>query len=266
MDTRQVNALAERYKERVVRLSPPLFQSLGIIRNSISLKLGEYSVSCAPFDLSISGASLLAILNDREIAFFGKMIGSPQKLMIARISPYASKPVNFFIPLRVESIAKPVAGSTYCFVKAAFGPAPQELTEMLVAYFVECDQAEAFFGEAKDEPIAPEEFGEVLGCSRLSLLNGEYAADGLKVLYLSAKRVRVFGEFSGKVPVLGDALELEPLGGDALCSIKGTCDEVTPLAEAPGFYFLGLAQAFSAGIAAKLLKLSKRGAKVPPEA
>jgi len=259
MDTRIVNELAQRYKDRVLRLTPELFSQLGILKNSINLRLDEFYVTCIPFDISLSGAKLLAILSDREIIFFEKMIGRPQKLALSRHSPYSTKPVNFYIPLRVTTIRKPDANTPYCFIETTFGPPPQELSEMLVSYFFEGEQAEKFFAESKDEDLSAQAIIEVLGSESLSLIKEGCDAERLKILSFSPKRLRVFGEIKGPLPAIGETLELEPFEGEAACLLLGTCVEMKAFTDAPGFYFLGIEQAFSMPVAIRLMKLAKKG-------
>lgn len=258
MDTRIVNELAEGYKDRSLRLSPQVIQRLGIVKNSVQLRLDEFYVTSIPFELSLTAVKLLAILSEREIAFFEKMAGRPQKLAMSRTSPYSTKPVNFFIPVKVTAMRKPGTDSPYCFIECQVLGQPQELKEMLVAHFFEVDQAEKFVAESGDAELESEVVRAVLGSLHLSLIKEEAKAERLRILAFSPKRLRVFGEFEGALPAPGEELTLEPFEGDASCLVKGKCLEFLPYAEAPGFAALVLEQALTSPVAIKLMRAARK--------
>ena len=246
MDSRLVNQNAALWADRTLRLNPALFMQLGLVKESIQLKVEEFSISCIPFDLSLSKASLLAFLSEKEIEFFRKFVAKPQKLSLTRISPYTGKPEVFFLVSRISVFRKNEGNSPYCFIDVVFQEPSLAFKELLVGYFAESDEADRFFQDAPDSPLSGEQIGAALGSLYLSLLKEACVGERLKILYLSPKRIRVFGEFEGTLPNSGEVVELEPFEGDSNCLMKGACTEFTPLADAPGFAYLGVRLDFSA--------------------
>ena len=241
-----VNQHAAQWADRTLRLTPALFMQLGLVKKSIQLKVEEFSISCIPFDLSLTKASLLAFLSEKEIEFFKKFISKPQKLSLTRISPHTGKPEVFFIVSRISAFRKNEVNSPYCFIDVVFQEPSLAFKEVLVGYFAESDEADRFFQAAPDSPLSGEQILTALGSLHLSLLKEACDGERLKVLYLSPKRIRLFGEFEGTAPIVGEVVELEPFIGDTNCLMKGTCTELSPLADAPDFAYLGVQLEFSA--------------------
>jgi hypothetical protein len=238
MDSKLVNAKAEEFVGRVVRLTPALMNQLGLEKRNSHLRVDEFFISCIPFDLSLKTASLLSVLSEAEIEFFAKLSSRPHKLSMTFSLPYTSKPASFFVICDIRSLHKPSPTSPYCFIDIEFREVPLVLKEILVGYFMDADEAERFFKEASDAPVGHEQVLAIFESPRLSLLKEDRAVDRLKVCYLSPRRIRVFGEFEGAAPAIGEAVEFEPCEGDSSCMVRAVCRTITPLPEVEGFAFL----------------------------
>ena len=260
MDSRLVNAKAEEYSGRSVRLTPALIEQLGLEKRSSHLKIDEFYLSCVPFDLSLRKASLLSFLSESEVAFFSKLSGKAQKLSLTFMLPYAKKPATFFVLCDLKAFRKPAPPSPYCFIDVEFREAPLVLKEILVGYFAEADEAAKFYETAGDETLSLEQAAALFGGPRLALLKEGCEAGSLKVCSLSPRRLRVFGELEGLLPAAGEVVELEPCEGDSSCLVRGALVEHTPFAEAPGFAFLGIALEYSPRLHAKMRRLLAQGA------
>ncbi|MBL8966252.1 MAG: hypothetical protein JNG85_04525 [Spirochaetaceae bacterium] len=252
MDSRIVNQKALEYTDRIVRLTPVVIQQLGLEKRTAHLKIEEFYISCIPFDLSLKKASLLAFLSEPEVKLFSGMAKKPQKLSLTFNLPYASKPATFFILADILAFRKPAAPSPYCFIDVSFREAPLVLKEILVAHFMENDEAERFWKETPDEALSPEGILAVLDSSRLTPLKEGSSMERLKVCALSPRHARLFGEFESPPPGKGDILDFEPSEGDSACIVRGTCLDFRPFAEAPGFAFLELELQFGARLHMKM--------------
>jgi len=263
MDSRLVNERAEAFKDRTIRLTPAHFDQLGLEKKNISLRIEEFRISCIPFDLSLSKASLLAFLSDREVEFFRKMASAPQKLSVTWKSPYSVKPVDFFLLCRIQDFRKADPASPYCFIDVVFAQAsaPLAFKELLVSYFQSADDAERFFNEAPEDPLSDEQVQKALGSLHLSVISEPKSAERLRIVALSPRTLKVFGEFETPLPQSGETMEFEPFGGNAACTLKGECAEVVPSAEAPLFATVSLKLQFSAFTEAKMKEAVGWGVK-----
>lgn len=265
MDSRLINERAAAYGERTLRLNAALIEDIGLIKRGINLKIDEFFISCFPFDLSLSKASLLATLSVKEIEFFRKLSGKPHKLNLNFRVPTASKPISFFVLSDIVDFRKPNAESPYCFIDVKFRETPFPLKEILVTWFLESDEAEAFFSDPTDIPVPPESLGQFFSHPHLALLKDGVSADRLRILSLSKRHVRLFGEYGGPAPEKGEALDLEGPWDEVTIPIRGNCEEFTTSPDLPGFAWLGIELAHNSHLVRSLLRLYGRR-RAPPSA
>jgi len=255
VDSRVINRKAAEYGDRKLRITPGVIAQLGLVKRGTHLKIDEFFISAIPFDLSLTGASLLAFLSENEIGFFKGMEGRPHRLNLVFKIPSASKPANFFVLSDIVALRKPNPDSPYAFIDLNFREPPFVLKEILVEYFVAADEGEAFFGEEEDPILSLDRLGELLDEPRLSLLKEGVEAPRLRVVSLSKKRLRVFGEYEGGKPDTGEILELEGKSEGEAYSVRGSCVEFTPLEGVQGFAYLGLELLYNPYLVNRLRKI-----------
>jgi hypothetical protein len=254
MDSRIINEKAMLFKDRILRITPALFQQFGLVKKNVYLKIDEFFLSCIPFDLSLSGASLLGSLSQKEISFFEQMVGHPQKLYLSFIPPYTKKPISYFIMSDILAFRKPNPDSAYCFIDVKFKDAPFDLKETLVTYFVENDESEEFFKTAEASPFESAAVISILGSNHVTVYHENQEFPYFKVLQLTAKTIRIFGEIDGEVPATGTVLELESSGETGACQLYASITGSTPYSEVPGFVFLDLNLNFNPCLISKMRK------------
>jgi hypothetical protein len=253
MDSKLVNEKAALFGDRSVRINPAVMRQIGLEKQGNHLKIGEFVLSCVPFELSLGKASVLAFLSAKETAFFEAMKGRSQTLNLVGRSGGDTKPVPFFVRCSILAFRKPSPESPYCFIDLSLGEAPFILKEMLVAWFVEVEKAELFWKDAPDQSLAPEAIAKVFLNPYLGLLRDGTAADKLRAVYLSPKKLRLFGEYQGSLPEKGEALDLEARDGEDSIVVHGPCVEAMPFDEAPGFAFIAIEPQFNPWLASRML-------------
>jgi hypothetical protein len=239
MDSSVVNALAEKYKGINIRVTPSVMDEIGIEKKGTHLEIEEFQLSCIPFDISLQAINLLAVLNQKEIGFFESMAkGKSQKLRMVFNTKDASKPVSFFIRLDRLVFKKPSPESPYSFIETTFKEAPFSYKEILVDYIRSNEEAEEYFKQAPDEAVDEGLIRDILGSVRLSALKDDLIADRLRVVALSPKRIKLFGEFDGPPPAQGEIVEFEPDGVKAPGGLKCACTSMTAFPDVPGYYWM----------------------------
>jgi len=257
VDSQVVNKLSATYAERSLRLTPALFDLLGIVKKGTQLRIEEFYVSCIPFDLSLTQASLLAFLSPREVEFFDKFKDKPHKFYLTVVTQFSKKPQSFFVPCRIAAFRKNDEASQYCFIDVAFFNVPLLLRELLVGYFLEADEAERFFEQAPDLPFSEEQIRKAFGALHLRQFGSDgTSANSLRIVAVTPKRLRLFGEIPGKLPAPGSVLEFEVEAEaeehQAAPVLKGAVASSAPSAEAPGFASIELNLAFSPSLHSRL--------------
>ncbi len=265
MDSSIVNVLAERYKDKILRVTPSLMEALGMEKRGTRLDVDEFQLSCIPFDISLSAANLLAFLSPREIAFFeGIAKAKPQKLNMVFKIPESSKPIAFFVRIEIVSFRKPAQDSPYCFIGVKFKEPPFALKEIVVSYLKGIEDAQAYYDEAEDLALDEKAILSCLGSLRLNCLKDGLIAERLRVLSMSPKKVRLFGDFEGELPAEGEELDLEPDGVEASGTLKLKVVALPAFPDAPGFFWLEGELLFNPWLyrnMRKVLPLQKKTAK-----
>ena len=255
MDSRIVNEKAEHYLDRVLRLNPAIIDEIGLIKRGIHLKIEEFFISCFPFDISLTKASLLASLSLKEIEFFKNLSKKPHKLNLNFRVPSASKPISFYALSDIMDFRKPNPESPYCFIDVKFRETPFPLKEILVTWFLQSDIGETFFTDPAELIVPLEELGRFFEHPHLSLLKDGVVADRLRILAMTKRSLRLFGEYSGPPPEKGEVLDLEGPGGGEAIPIRGSCLEFSSSPELPGFAWIGVELAYNSYLVSRLIRL-----------
>ena len=242
----------------MLRFTPKIFTLFGLHKNSVTLRLDGQNLASIPYELSVAKASLLAILNDREISHFKEALGLPAKLVVFRWYKDESNPETFHIPVKVDGFHRPNPDSAYCLVNLTLIRIPHELKELLVTHFFDADQADAFVSHLKDVPFRDDDIQAVFHSHYLSLQKERCLGEHLKILAFSVKSVRLFGEISGSVPAVGEKVEFLPHKGDQDCIVSGLCTDLRTFPELPGFFLMDVDQTLSLEVVKKLMKHTKK--------
>ena len=95
-----------RFGEQTISGSKYAMTKLGLDRANCSLKIDEYIILCAPFQLGFKRSIFLASLSNQELAFFQKYTNSPAGLSIALNPNKRPEPVKFFLRCTINTIGQ----------------------------------------------------------------------------------------------------------------------------------------------------------------
>ncbi len=95
----------------------------------------------------------------------------------------------------------------------------------------------------------------------MALLKDGATADSLRILAMSKRAFRAFGEYSGPPLEKGEVLDFEAPAPEGAVPIRGSCAEFSTSAELPGFAWIGVDLAYNTYLITRLMRLfvSKRG-------
>ena len=95
--------------ERIVRFNEYTVEKTGLVQSQTILKIEDYVLVCAPFQLSLDRAIFLVILSRQETSFFQQMLKKICSVGFVFAKPSQSSPIHFFIRGVVNRIS-PVKG------------------------------------------------------------------------------------------------------------------------------------------------------------
>ncbi len=143
----------ERFGEQTVRFKPYAVKKMGVLQSQTLLKLEDYVLICAPFQLSMKRAVLLVILSPEEISFFQQFQGKMASLSFTFQRPGAKSPTNLFLHGILERMG-PVKGRTnICMADLSFSGCPNELIEIIGDFLLGCESLKNQYETFRDRLI-----------------------------------------------------------------------------------------------------------------
>ena len=95
-----------RFGDQTISGSKYALTKLGVDRANCSLKIEEYIILCAPFQLGFKRSIFLASLSSQELAFFQKYTNSAVGLSLALNPNKRPEPVKFFLRCTLTTIGQ----------------------------------------------------------------------------------------------------------------------------------------------------------------
>ncbi len=143
----------ERFADHVIRFNPYAIKKMGVLQSQTLLKLEDYMLICAPFQLSMKRAVLLVILSAEEISFFQQFRGKMVSLSFTIQRPGMKSPISLFLRGILERMG-PVKGRTnICMMDLSFRNCPNDLIEIIGDYLLGFESLKNQFETFKDRPI-----------------------------------------------------------------------------------------------------------------
>lgn len=87
----------QQYGDQLIRFNPYAIKKTGLLPTQTLLKLDDYMLICAPFQLSMKRAILLVILSKDEISFFQQFQNKIVSLSFTFQRPGNNMPINLFV-------------------------------------------------------------------------------------------------------------------------------------------------------------------------
>lgn len=143
----------ERFGEQVVRFNPYAIKKMGVLQSQTLLKLEDYMLICAPFQLSMKRAVLLVILSAEETTFFQQFQGKMVSLSFTFQRPGAKAPINLFLRGILERMGPVKGRNNICMMDMSFRSCPNDLMEIIGDYLLGFESLKNQFEAFKDRVI-----------------------------------------------------------------------------------------------------------------
>jgi len=136
MSVSRVQDYQQKYAGEIIRFNPYAVKKMGLLQSQTLLKLEDYMLICAPYQLSMGRVILLVILTPDEINFFQQFRAKLASLTIAFQKQPAKTPMNLLVRGNLERIG-PVKGKTnVCLMEVNFKSCPNDLVEIIGDFVV----------------------------------------------------------------------------------------------------------------------------------
>ena len=153
MSAPRVQEYQQKFASENVRFNPYAIKKMGLLQSQTLLKLEEYVLICAPYQISMTRVILLVILTPDEINFFQQFRTKLASLTIAFQKQPARTPMNLLIRGNLERIG-PVKGKpNVCLMEVIYKSCPDDLVEIIGDYAVSFGALRAQFENFKDRSV-----------------------------------------------------------------------------------------------------------------
>jgi hypothetical protein len=240
MDRVLLERKTAEYSDFTLRMHPFAFRKFGIVKNAVNLKIGDYFLSCVPFDLSLTTCRAISILGPQEITFFSEYVGTSQNLNMTLQHPGFSKPISLFIKVRLESFSRNNPDSNVCIISMRCVTVPNDFKEIFVGVADELTFCRALYDDDARATASVElqQFRDTVGQPYFTLRKEtDWAITG-KASAVTARRITVFADIEEIAVPEGAEVEVEYGRENGTVSVAGAVTHIQPSGEVSGYAFL----------------------------
>jgi hypothetical protein len=143
----------EKYAEQSIRFNPYAVKKMGLQQSQTMLKLEDYMLICAPYELSMNRVILLVILSRNEVSFFQQFQNKLTSVNMSFLRPTNKNPINLFLRGTLTRLG-PVRGrDNVSLFEVVYKVCPNDLIELIGDYLLAYEALRAQFDNYKDREV-----------------------------------------------------------------------------------------------------------------
>jgi len=143
----------EQYGDQLIRFNPYAVKKMGLLSSQTLLKLDDYMLICAPFQLSMNRAILLVILSKDEISFFQQFQNKIVSLSFTFQRPGNNTPINLFVRSTLVRMGPVKGRNNVCLVDLSYSSCPNDLMEIVADYLGNHASLKSQYEHLKNRPV-----------------------------------------------------------------------------------------------------------------
>ena len=148
----RVQEYAERFADQPIRFTPYALKKTGLVQSQVFLKIEDYLLICAPFQLSMRRGIFLVVLSAQEIVFFQQFQKKLCSINLTFQKTGNTKPLNLFLRGTIQRVGPVKGKQNVCMMDASLKACPNDLVEIIGDYITAFEslksQYENFSGKA----------------------------------------------------------------------------------------------------------------------
>ena len=148
----RVQDYVEKFAEKPIRFTPYALKKTGLVQSQVFLKIEDYLLICAPFQLSMSRGIFLVVLSAQEITFFQQFQKKLCSINLTFQQTGSKKPLSLLLRGTLERIGPVKGKQNVCMMDASLKGCPNDLVEIIGDYITAFEglksQYENFSGKA----------------------------------------------------------------------------------------------------------------------
>jgi hypothetical protein len=136
MAASRVQDYLTRFSDEMIKFNPYAIHKMGLLQSQTLLKMEDYMLICAPYQLSMKRAILLVILSREETLFFQRFQNRITSLSFTFQKPGNKSPINLFIRGTLDRIGPVKGKANVCMVDLSYKNCPLDLVEIIGDYIL----------------------------------------------------------------------------------------------------------------------------------
>jgi hypothetical protein len=149
----QIQLYYERFGDQMVRFSSFAVKKTGLQQNQTNLQLGDYTLACSPFQISMTRAAMLVVLSPEEATFFQRYKAKLGRLSFSFLRPGSKVPISFFVRATLERISPVKGRPNIRMAELSFKICPDDLTAILGDYITSYAVLKTRFATFKNQHV-----------------------------------------------------------------------------------------------------------------
>jgi hypothetical protein len=148
----------DKFADQPIRFTPYALKKTGLVQSQVFLKIEEYHLICAPFQLSMHRGVFLVVLSSQEISFFQQFQRKLCSINLTFQRGSSKKPLTFLLRGTLERVGALKGRQNVCMMDALFkGSPPPELVDIIGEYLAAFAALHTLHEGFKDRRIAVDE-------------------------------------------------------------------------------------------------------------
>jgi hypothetical protein len=132
----RVQDYVDRFADQPIRFTPYALKKTGLVQSQVFLKIEDYLLICAPFQISMKQGIFLVVLSAQEITFFQQFQKKLCSINLTFQKTGNKKPLNLFLRGTLERIGPVKGKQNVCMMDATIKACPNDLVEILGDYIL----------------------------------------------------------------------------------------------------------------------------------
>jgi hypothetical protein len=144
----------KEYSTKTIRLDQFAVAKMGLVQSQTILKIENYMIVCAPYQISMRKAFLFVVLNKDEIPFFNNYINKLAALKLTFQRKLKGIPLKFFVWVTMKGISPIKGKENMCLIEVEYKSCPESLINIIGEFATTLETFEHYYSILQNKTIS----------------------------------------------------------------------------------------------------------------
>ncbi|MFA6505181.1 MAG: PilZN3 domain-containing protein [Treponemataceae bacterium] len=225
-----INQILTRFADKTIACSQYALSKLGVDRSHCLLKVGEYAVLCAPFQLGFKRAVLLASLSRQELVFFQRFKNNIAGLSMEFTVSGMKEPLKLFVRAVLAEVGQMRGRDDVGLMVIDFKSTPEDLVSILGSFLESQERLAAQYEDYGKTAISlTPDTAKRLGYNQFAVAVDKTGSRRIQLFSLSSKSLEFLEAASSTERYPGTAITLQLYFRKYRVSVQATVESASRL-------------------------------------